>query len=110
MLRGVELSILSEAIDVAAQSARSQIIRDRNIQFSNVTTWNKGKHNVSFGGEFRLLPMIFMHNDQVTFLTGPIVALDSGSFLSIPATNRPPTCGGGVTTNCSGNRGRRAVE
>ena len=26
--------------------------------------------------------------------------LDSGSFLSIPATNRPPGCAGAVTTNC----------
>jgi hypothetical protein len=97
---GVDLSILNEAIDVAAQSARTQILRDRNIQFSNSTTWIKGKHNVRFGGDFRLLPFLFVHNDQVTFLTGPIVALDSGSFLSIPATNRPPTCAGAVTTNC----------
>ena len=49
---------------------------------------------------FAYLPMLFTHNDQVTFLTGPIVALDSGSFLTIPATNRPRHCGGGVTTNC----------
>ncbi|HKY28424.1 MAG TPA: carboxypeptidase-like regulatory domain-containing protein [Pyrinomonadaceae bacterium] len=97
---GVDLSILNEAIDVAAQAARTQILRDRNIQFSNATTWIKGKHNVRFGGEFRSLPFLFVHNDQVTFLTGPIVALDSGSFLSIPATNRPPTCAGAVTTNC----------
>ncbi|HSE31377.1 MAG TPA: carboxypeptidase-like regulatory domain-containing protein [Pyrinomonadaceae bacterium] len=97
---GVDLSILNEAIDVAAQSARTQILSDRNIQFSNATTWIKGKHNVRFGGEFRSLPFLFVHNDQVTFLTGPIVALDSGSFLSIPATNRPPTCAGAVTTNC----------
>ena len=97
---GVDLSILSEAIDVAAQSARTQILSDRNIQFSNATTWIKGKHNVRFGGEFRHLPFLFVHNDQVTFLTGPIVALDSGSFLSIPATNRPRDCTATVTTNC----------
>lgn len=97
---GVDLSILNEAIDVAAQSARTQILSDRNIQFSNATTWIKGKHNVRFGGEFRHLPFLFVHNDQVTFLTGPIVALDSGSFLPIPATNRPPDCTATVTTNC----------
>jgi hypothetical protein len=97
---GVDLSILSEAIDVSAQSARTQILRDRNIQFSNRTIWLKGTHNVSFGGEFRVLPFLFTHNDQVTFLTGPIAALDSGSFLTIPAANRPPTCAGALTTNC----------
>ncbi len=96
----LDLSILSEPIDAAAQSARTQITRDRNIQFSNRTIWLKGKHNVSFGGEFRVLPFLFNHNDQATFLTGPIVLLDSGNFLSIPATNRPPSCAGAVTTNC----------
>ena len=97
---GLDLSILSEAIDVAAQSTRTQLLRDRNIQFSNRTTWLKGKHNVNFGGEFRVLPFLFNHNDQVNFLTGPIALLDSGSFLTMPATNRPPTCGGALTTNC----------
>ena len=97
---GIDLSQMNEPIDVAAQSARTQILRDRNIQFSNNTTWIKGSHTINFGGEFRKLPFLFVHNDQVTFLTGPIVALDSGSFLSIPATNRPPTCSAMVTTNC----------
>jgi Carboxypeptidase regulatory-like domain len=97
---GLDLSILSEAIDVGAQATRTQLLRDRNIQFSNRTTWLKGKHNVSFGGEFRVLPFVFIHNDQVNFLTGPIAALDSGSFLTMPAANRPPTCGGALTTNC----------
>ena len=97
---GIDLSILNEAIDVSAQSSRTQITRDRNIQFSNRTIWLKGKHKVSFGGEFRMLPFLFNHNDQVTFLSGPIAALDSGSFLTIPATNRPPDCAGAVTTNC----------
>ena len=91
---------LSEAIDVGAQAARTQILRDRNIQFSNRTMWMKGKHSVSFGGEFRVLPFLFTHNDQATFLTGPIATLEAGNFLTIPATNRPPTCAGGVTTNC----------
>jgi hypothetical protein len=97
---GVDMSVLSEAIDVAAQSARSQITRDHNIQFSNRTIWLKGNHTVNFGGEFRALPFRFIHNDQVNFLTGPIALLDSGSFLSIPVANRPPTCGGTVVSNC----------
>ena len=97
---GVDLSILNEPIDVTTQSSRSQILRDRNIQFSNRTMWLKGKHTMSFGAEFRMLPFLFEHDDQSTFSTGPITALDSGSFLTIPATNRPPTCGAGLTTNC----------
>jgi hypothetical protein len=97
---GVDLGILNEPIDVAAQSARTQILRDRNIQFSDTAVWSKGSHTLSFGGEIRLLPFLFIHNDQVNFLTGPIAALTSGSFLTIPATNRPRTCTATITTNC----------
>jgi hypothetical protein len=96
----IDLGILNEPIDVAAQSARTQILRDRNIQYSDSVVWTKGSHTFSFGGEVRSLPFLFTHNDQVTFLTGPIAALASGSFLTIPATNRPPTCSASVTTNC----------
>ena len=99
-LVGIDLSILNEAIDVATQSTRTQILRDRNIQFSNRLMWLKGNHTMSFGAEFRALPFIFNHDDQSTFSTGPITALDSGNFLTIPATNRPPTCGATLTTNC----------
>jgi hypothetical protein len=91
----IDLGALNEPIDVAAQSARTQILRDRNIQYSDSVIWTKGSHNVSFGGELRSLPFFFTHNDQVTFLTGPIAALSSGSFLTIPATNRPRTCNPG---------------
>lgn len=96
----IDLGGLSEPIDVAAQSARTQIIRDRNIQFSDNAVWNKGSHTFNFGGEYRSLPFLLIHNDQVTFLTGPIAALAPGSFLSIPATNRPQACSSSVTTNC----------
>lgn len=96
----IDLGGLSEPIDVAAQSARTQILRDRNIQVSDSVIWTKGSHNISFGGEFRSLPFLFTHNDQVTFLTGPIAALGPGTFLTIPGTNRPQACSASVTTNC----------
>jgi hypothetical protein len=44
--------------------------------------------------------MLFTHNDQVTFLTGPVAVLASGSSLTIPAVNRPPACSASLTTNC----------
>jgi hypothetical protein len=96
----IDLGGLNEPIDVAAQSARTQILKDRNIQYSDNVVWTKGTHTMTFGGEFRALPFVFTHNDQVTFLTGPIAALTSGSFLTIPAANRPPTCSASITTNC----------
>jgi len=96
----IDLGGLNEPIDVAAQSARTQILRDRNIQYSDSVIWTKGSHTFSFGGEIRSLPFLFVHNDQVSSLTGPIAALASGSFLTIPATNRPPACSATLTTNC----------
>jgi hypothetical protein len=97
---GLDLTGVDEPIAVTAQAARTQIIRDRNIQISNNVSWLKGSHTILFGGEFRLLPFLFTHNDQVTFLTGPVAQMHSGSFLTIPATNRPPTCGEMITMNC----------
>lgn len=97
---GLDLTGVDEPIAVSAQAARTQIIRDRSIQYANNFTWIKGSHALTFGGEFRSLPFLFTHNDQVTFLTGPVAQMHSGSFLTIPAANRPPTCSGTVTTNC----------
>jgi Carboxypeptidase regulatory-like domain len=96
----IDLGILNEPIDVAAQSARTQILKDRNIQYSDSVVWTKGSHTMSFGGEIHSLPFVFTHNDQVTFLTGPIAALASGSNLTIPAANQPPPCSTSITTNC----------
>ncbi|HEX3229579.1 MAG TPA: carboxypeptidase-like regulatory domain-containing protein, partial [Pyrinomonadaceae bacterium] len=97
----IDFGPLNEPIDVAAQSARSQILKDRNIQYSDNVVWTKGTHTMTFGGEIRSLPFVFTHNDQVTFLTGPIASLASpasGAFLTIPAANRPPTCTATITT------------
>jgi hypothetical protein len=97
---GIDFGILNEPIDVGAQASRTQILRDRNIQYSDTLVFTKGSHIMSFGGEIRALPFLFTHNDQVTFLNGPIASLASGSFLTIPAANRPPTCSASLTTNC----------
>lgn len=97
---GLDLGGLSEAIDVAAQSARTQIIQDKSIQYSDNLFWSKGSHSFSFGGDIRFLPMSFTHNDQVTFLTGPIAAVTAGSNLTITDVNRPVACTAALTTNC----------
>ncbi len=97
---GIDFGILNEPIDVGAQASRTQILRDRNIQYSDNLVFTKGSHIMSFGAEIHALPFLFVHNDQVTFLNGPIASLASGSFLTIPAANRPPTCSTSITTNC----------
>lgn len=99
-MTAIDIGAFNEPIDVAAQQARTQIIEDKNIQYSDNVFWNKGTHSFSFGGEFRSLPMTFSHDDQVTFLTGPISAVSNGNFLAIPDVNRPRPCATGVTTNC----------
>ena len=70
------------------------------MQYTDNLIWIKGRHNLAFGGEFRSLPLLFTHNDQVTFLTAPVADLGSATFLTIPGVNRPPTCSATVTTNC----------
>lgn len=97
---GIDIGAFNEPIDVAAQSARTQIIEDKNIQYSDTVFWIKGSHAFNFGGEFRSLPMTFAHDDQVTFLTGPIAAVSTGNFLPITDLNRPRACTAAITTNC----------
>ncbi|MCI0537562.1 MAG: carboxypeptidase-like regulatory domain-containing protein [Verrucomicrobiales bacterium] len=97
---GIDLVPMSEPIAVDAQNTRTQLLRDRNIQFVDNQTWLKGSHTVTFGGEFRLLPLLFIHNDLVISTTSPVAQLGTAGNLLIPSTNRPRTCSATVTTNC----------
>ena len=61
-----------------------------------------GKHQIQFGVQMNKLPFTHARADKVL---GSITSLVAASgwrpvFLTIPAANRPLTCGGTVTTNC----------
>lgn len=93
--------LVDEPIDVHTQRARSQGIKARTPQFIDNATWIKGSHTILFGGSYRHLTGINYRNDKVVGSPSALVAeLDDAAFITIPAANRPATCGAGVTSNC----------
>jgi hypothetical protein len=95
-------SLLAEPIDVGTQVARKQASDNRNFQYNADLNWVKGNHTFQFGGHLRFLPTFHLRDDKVVGSLGALVAQIDSDFgsLQIPATLRPPTCGGGITTNC----------
>jgi len=94
--------LVSEPIDVHTQVARTQGVNDKVTQIVDNATWIKGRHTIQFGGSWRHLDLYHLRDDKVVGSLASIVAeLDDATALSIPTTNRPPTCAaGGPTTNC----------
>jgi len=69
-------------------------------QWNNSINWLKSSHLVSAG-------VAYIHSNQYHYrLTQggsyayPVAQITSGSYTQIPASERPPTCGGSVLTNC----------
>jgi len=96
-------SLLGEPIDLNTQVARKQDNDNRIYQYNAELTWVRGRHTWNFGTRLRNLHTLHRRDDKVLGALGALVAqLDSevGGVIRVPATHRPPTCGGAVTTNC----------
>ena len=62
----------------------------------------KGKHVLQVGGGEQYIPVFHQRDDKVvgTQYTALVYNLNAATSVSIPAADRPPTCGSGVTANC----------
>ncbi len=96
----LDVGAVQEPIDVGAQQAREQIINSRNFQFVEDLTWVKGVHTFQFGANLRRIPTLISKTDRASNLASLTVVAGAGSFTNIPASARPPVCGGATTTNC----------
>lgn len=85
-----------------ANTVRSQYNRDLNEQFVDDISWNKGTHLIQAGANLQRLPMFHIHTGKVGGAVNSLNATTTAdsSFLTIPAADRPPTCGSSVTSNC----------
>jgi len=85
-----------------SNSVRTQFNNNVNLQFSNDLSWNKGRHLVQAGGNFQRLPQFHIHTGKVGGSVNSLNATETAdsSFLVVPAADRPPTCGGGISTSC----------
>lgn len=98
-----QTGFLDAPIDVDTQRARFQTISQRNIQYVDDLTWIKGNHTAAFGLNIQSIPTVHIRNDKVVGSLTSLVAVadaDVSPFLTIPNTNRPPTCNSSLTTGC----------
>ncbi len=97
----VASATLDEAIDVDTQRAREQALGGGTTQFINNATWSKGAHTFQFGGNLRRITTNHFRNDKVIgSVATPVAVIGNAGNVVIPAAQRPPSCGGAVTTNC----------
>ncbi len=92
----VDILGISEPLDFA----RAQSLSGGNTEFLDNVTWTKGTHTIQFGGNVRLLSTTHFRNDKFGIISTPQALVGNGGSFIFPAAQRPPTCGGAVTTNC----------
>jgi hypothetical protein len=85
-----------------SNSVRTQYNNNVNLQFTDDLSWTKNKHLIQAGANLQRLPQYHIHTGKVGGSVNSLNATETAdsSFLVIPATDRPPTCGTGISTNC----------
>lgn len=94
---------LDTPIDVDTQRARTQGNFQRNKELADDFSKIKGRHTIVAGGDVHWLPITAQRNDKVVGSLASLVAVmdtDVGGAQSLPAADRPPACGGAITTFC----------
>jgi hypothetical protein len=86
-------------MNIDTQSARSRVWDGKDLTFGDNTTWLKGKHMISFGGEFRHEHFTHTRDDKVVgALTSPVYFADKTSdILTFDPSFLPANC---TTTSC----------
>ncbi|NDQ57051.1 MAG: carboxypeptidase regulatory-like domain-containing protein [Acidipila sp.] len=94
-----------QPINVDTQNARSRVWNGKDFNFFENLSWIHGNHNVQFGGRAETQRFFHRRDDKVigglTSIVYTVGRLASGSGISIPAGNAPPTCNPpAIQTNC----------
>lgn len=98
--------LVGAPIDNQSANARFQDYFERTVQFTDGLDWTRGKHTFEFGTDDRHLPLLTDRADKVVNgISSLVTVMDSvdgtGAFLSLPASDAPPTCAPtGPLTNC----------
>ena len=98
-----QTGFLDTPIDVDTQRARTQGNFQRNKELVDDFSKIKSTHTFLAGGDVRWLPIIAQRNDKVVGSLASLVAVmdaDVGGAQSGSASDRPPACGGAITTFC----------
>jgi hypothetical protein len=86
-------------MNIDTQNARSRVWNGKDFTYGDNTTWLKGKHIISFGGEFRHEHFTHTRDDKVVgALTSPVYFADKSSDIaSFASSFLPPNC---TSTSC----------
>ncbi len=94
-------ALLDEPIDVDTARAAQSTLLSGSTQIIDNATWSKGAHTFQFGGNLRRITTFHLRDDKlIGSLTTPVAAIGAAGNVQITASQRPPTCGAGVTSNC----------
>ena len=96
----VDLGAVDDPGDPVITRARPEGSDTHIYQWNNSLSWVKGNHVFTGGLLFRHVNSFHFRVDKIPAHMVPILNLTAGANISIPATQRPPTCGGAIQTNC----------
>ncbi len=104
---GSSSKVWGDPINFDTQDARSRLWAGKDYFVAQDATWVHGAHTIQFGGGYYFWNLNHLRTDIVTggLTSGPTYYVgettrNGGNFLSIPASEAPPTCGGAITTQC----------
>lgn len=94
----LDLPVIQDPIQVFG--SRAQLGISRTWQFADNVTKIVGKHQLQFGVNYEYLFFSEVRQGANQFNVFPLAEIGVNQFVSVPNSERPPTCGNGTTTNC----------
>lgn len=92
-------TLLDDPGDPPANRARPQFTKQRHWSVTDSATWTTGQHIIQFGFSTEKRLFYNARPDRLPLSTSPLANITAGSFVTIPAGQRPPTCSGSQA-NC----------
>lgn len=96
-------ALLASPIDNNSANARFQAYIQKNLEFGDDLDVVHGSHTLSFGVDYKHLPLTHLRADKVVGSITSLISVmsaDATPFLAIPGSNRPLSCSSSVSTNC----------
>jgi hypothetical protein len=92
-------TLLDDPGDPDPTRARPQAVGERGLTFTDTLSWMSGSHTIQAGFTSERREFCNSRPDRTDLTVIPVASITAGQFVSIPATQRPPTCSG-AQANC----------
>ncbi len=94
----LNLPVIEDPIQI--NGARAQLGVSRTWQFTDNLTKILGSHTLQFGLNYEYLYFLQDRQGANVYNIFPVAEIGTNQNVTVPSSERPPTCGGGVSTNC----------